>query len=260
MPKVSCALVLNYFNSITHTSLPPHPHLRLLQPCSRRSHLTPPSSSPQSKLSLLADHPRLPLSVLAIIASAFVATRIITWPKNLFLYHPTLAATIAPLATTATIAVRARVSAARAAGPRGGKSALKRCVKLHFALSALATVAALGSVGAIFVNKIRLGKPHFVSIHAKSGVVALALWLAALFVAETRVWADGLPWWRHGRFDYSPRWIWASKTHRRLGTAAYAAMLIAIASGVGLTPYGQQLGARAAIIASLGATGVTMAI
>lgn len=189
-------------------------------------------------------------------ASCFVLASLARWPQNLFLYHPVLAAAAAPLATAATISVRSRVKAARNAPRDEARGILQSRIQIHFVLSMVTTAALVGSVGTIAVNKNRLGRAHLVSAHARCGITALVLWLSALFVAETKVWADGL--WKNGRLHYAPRWLWASKSHRQLGTAAYGAVLLAIASGVAWTPYGRQLAVRPAILTSLALTAAAM--
>jgi len=48
----------------------------------------------------------------------------------------------------------------------------KRAIRLHFGLQALAVVFVMVGVGAIYLNKERHGKPHFVSWHGTLGIIA----------------------------------------------------------------------------------------
>lgn len=199
------------------------------------------------RLQALSPSPRVPDAANTAAACASVAASCVVFatvspkppPTSLFMYHPMLAAGAAPLATLATISVRSRIKAARNS-PKGvaPQNVLKRRIKLHVLLSAAATASLAGGVGAIVVNKNRLARSHLVSAHSKLGAAAVVLWLAALVAAELKVWARGLPSLRNG---YNPRLLWSSKAHRRLGSAAYVALLAAIASGVGMTGYGKTL-------------------
>lgn len=194
------------------------------------------------------------LPAIAVTSSCLTFAVVAKVPKNLFMYHPLLGALVIPTTTMATLAVRSRLRAARLAqeSKGNGREVLKKRVQVHFAFSATATVAAFGAVSAIFANKQRLAKSHFVSVHAKCGLCALLLWLTALAIAERNVWSAGLPGFKNGKFKYQPKWLWSSKTHRVFGTLAYTSMLLAVASGLALTPYGKSLPLqRPALIAIL---------
>lgn len=194
---------------------------------------------------------------VSVASSAFVAASIARPPTNLFLYHPLLAAAIVPLGTASVMTVRSRIAAAK--GADRPRAALEHRVKLHFGFAMASTFCAIASVACIFLNKNRLGKPHLASLHARTGALAVWLWLASLIAAEIKVWAKGLPGWRPGRgFSYNPRFLWASKPHRQLGTAGYAGMLAAVFTGVATTPYGATLPLRSATLVSLGLAAIAM--
>eukprot|EP00635_Sarcinochrysidales_sp_CCMP3193_P008437 CAMPEP_0118901954 /NCGR_PEP_ID=MMETSP1166-20130328/7452_1 /TAXON_ID=1104430 /ORGANISM="Chrysoreinhardia sp, Strain CCMP3193" /LENGTH=220 /DNA_ID=CAMNT_0006841145 /DNA_START=60 /DNA_END=722 /DNA_ORIENTATION=+ len=198
---------------------------------------------------------------VAVTSSVVALSQIAKFPpSNLFLYHPLLAGLVIPTTTAATIAVRSRLRAARLAQETGGKGrdVLVQRIRVHFFLTATATLAAFGAFGAIFANKVKLGKAHFLSVHAKAGLGALVLWVAALSVAEKNVWKNGLPCFRDGKFVYAPRWVWSSKWHKRLGIAAYVAMLAAVATGTALTPYGANLPGQRTALAALLVTALAM--
>jgi len=208
--------------------------------------------------------PSGPKFALALGSSAVVLSQVAKVPTNLFLYHPLLAALIIPSSTAATIAVRSRIEAARAAakdsGSRG-RQVLERRIKAHFAFNVVATLSALGAVSAIAANKARLGKSHLLSTHSRIGAASVVIWLGALLVAEKNVWKNGIPRIVKGRgFVYEPRWKWSSKNHRRLGIAAFYAMICTVASGLLLTPYGKALPGQTTALAALAVTATSMAL
>ena len=72
-------------------------------------------------------------------------------------------------------------------------------------------------MAAVVLNKVRTGGAHLRSQHARVGAAACAVWLAALIVAESEVWREGLP--RPG--NYKPRFLWSNKLHRQLGVVVH---------------------------------------
>ena len=195
------------------------------------------------------------------------------WRLPLFAWHPILltVATL-PLATRALTTVRARVGATAPKPPPGGGGAkaaggsakaaggakarralLIAYVKTHFAMTLCGTLAAAGGIGAVWVHKGRLARPHLASLHARTSAIAIALWLGAYALAELRVWEKVVRTWP---LQYKPKWLWVSDSHRALGTAATVAALAALATGVS-NGYGRRVlgGSGAAVAAANGAIG-----
>ena len=84
-------------------------------------------------------------------------------------------------------------------------------------------------MGAVIANKIQLGRPHLMSLHARGGLLALGLWFAAWVAAELQVWKVQI---RDRRFTYKPRWLWRSDMHRLLGSLTLVVQLAVVGAGV----------------------------
>mmetsp|Transcript_48638 Transcript_48638/g.85950 ORF Transcript_48638/g.85950 Transcript_48638/m.85950 type:complete len:197 (+) Transcript_48638:2-592(+) len=101
----------------------------------------------------------------------------------------------------------------------------------HFVSSASALYIAAVGLMAIYQQKELLAKPHLATLHSWAGVATLLTWLATYLSAQPQVWRDQL---RTRRFSLltNKRWLWASKTHRDLGKAAFMFSLFATGTGL----------------------------
>lgn len=171
---------------------------------------------------------------LAVTAAILQAPSLRTAPP-LFKLHVACLSPIVPLGTAAVLTVRQRAAAGVATGAAGGsptqrRAAVSRQVKRHLVLAAGAMyVAALGLIS-IYRHKNRMGKAHLTTVHSWVGGAAFITWVATYLQAQTHVWA---PLWKQRRWAYEPNLLWASRLHRKLGTAAYALSLAAVGVVVG---------------------------
>ena len=150
-------------------------------------------------------------------------------------------APMVPLGTAAISTVRQRLKPPHK--PLRDRAAKRRRVERlvirHFATSASALYVGVGvGLSTIWRHQTMTGRPHMASLHSWLGVGALGVWGAAYLSAQPHIWRDQI---RARRWEYKPRWLWASVTHRRLGHVAYAAALAAASTG--LLRYGAVFGA-----------------
>jgi len=115
------------------------------------------------------------------------------------------------------------------AGARKRRAEL--CVIRHFFASALALYGSAVGTVAIYRHKLLCGRSHLSSLHSWVGVAALLLWLAAYLAAQPHVWRDQIRARRFSLFT-NKRWLWADAPHRRLGSAAVGASLVALSTGM----------------------------
>ena len=153
-------------------------------------------------------------------------------PPRLFALHVAFMAPMLPLAAAAMVTVRQRLvpSKVKLTGPGARKRRSEWLVIRHFLTSATAAYAASAGVVAIFLHKESRGARHLTTLHSWLGAGTWVIWMAAYAAAQPHVWRDQ---WRARKFSLwtNKRWLWASVTHRRLGTLAYALSLAAYATG-----------------------------
>lgn len=157
-----------------------------------------------------------------------------TGPPRLFALHVACMAPMLPLGAAALSTVRQRLVPPAGAKKLKGEQRRKRgewLVIRHFLTSASALYLSGAGMASIWLHKRAIGKAHLTSVHSWLGVSTWALWLAAYLAAQPHVWRDQL---RARKFSLltNKRWLWASSSHRRLGTIAYALSLAAYCSGM----------------------------
>jgi len=172
--------------------------------------------------------------ILAGLVCFVVLRRLATsGAPRLFALHVGCMAPMLPLGTAAvsTIRQRKRPPAVPIREPGGRKKRAEWLVIRHFFSSAAALYAAAVGLGAIYLQKEALGRPHLQTPHAFAGVLAFGVWLAAYLSAQPHVWRDQI---RARRFSLlrNKRWLWGDKMHRDLGKLAFALSLVAIATGM----------------------------
>jgi hypothetical protein len=151
----------------------------------------------------------------------------------LVVVHVSCMAPMLPMGVAAITTVRERKKPPpiKIANAQARKARVEWLVIRHFFTSAAALYASLVGLLAIWWHKQTLGRVHLVSMHSRTGIAAIFLWLAAYASAQPHVWRDQL---RARRFSLltNKRWLWASSTHRRLGAAAFAVSLLTFANGI----------------------------
>ena len=228
--------------------LAPRLHLAPLAAASTSRRLTPhelnsaKAAAPLQLLSMKAPSSRVPDALIlgkrtwqvglsGIVCAALYRALAIIRPPRLFALHVALMAPMLPLGAAAVITVRQRL-----APPEQKLSGAERkrrsewLVIRHFLASATALYAATGGLVAIYLQKQSRGAAHLTTVHSWLGMGTLVLWLGAYLAAQPNVWRDQ---WRARKFSLltNKRWLWASITHRRFGTVAYAVSLLAYATG-----------------------------
>lgn len=148
--------------------------------------------------------------------------------------------------TLGNVLVRWRILPLPPSYPKGAarKARSGRFILAHALVQNLALLLGAAGAVAMFAHKCSLGQPHLRSLHSALAAFSLAVWFAAWVLAELQVWRDQL---RERRFYYKPRIFWRSGIHRRVGSWAYVAQMLAIAAAV-----------LSSVRSSLGAAGVPL--
>ena len=154
-------------------------------------------------------------------------------PPRLFALHVACMAPMLPLGAATISTVRQRLVQPAGAKLKGLERKMRGewLVIRHFLTSAAALYLSGAGMASIWLHKQTIGKAHLTSVHSWLGVSTWALWLAAYLAAQPHVWRDQL---RARKFSLltNKRWLWASSSHRRFGTIAYALSLAAYCSGM----------------------------
>uniref|UniRef100_A0A7S4MKV1 Cytochrome b561 domain-containing protein n=1 Tax=Odontella aurita TaxID=265563 RepID=A0A7S4MKV1_9STRA len=140
-------------------------------------------------------------------------------------------------------AVRSRIESVKAmkglptASAEDRRGSLLTHIYTHLYLTYATAVFMAVSLISIFRHKANMGKVHFASVHSRVGATSVALLAASYVVAQMKVWA---PMLKRREFKFDPNLLWASRWHKRLGTAASALALGAVATGVGMSAWGRE--------------------
>ena len=179
-------------------------------------------------------------------------------PPRFFMMHVACMAPMLPLGVGAVSTIRQRLvkpPSSKLTEPGARKRRSEWLVIRHFITSASAFYVASAGLYGIWRHKNMIGRAHFRSPHSWLGLTTWLVWMIAYASAQPKVWRDQ---WRDRKFSLwsNKRWLWASVTHRRLGTVAYATSLAAYTTGIlGWKAIGRPLAfACAAAITAIGVT------
>ncbi|GJP53904.1 hypothetical protein CLOM_g13027 [Closterium sp. NIES-68] len=148
------------------------------------------------------------------LASATMAAVFVFCDGSLFGYHP------AALALGFVFLMGEGVIAA--AVGKGRQRPL--WINIHALLQGLAGAAVAGGITAIYLNKERLGKPHFATLHSRLGLAALALFLGIAMGGAVVKYLPGM-----GVVEM------ARRAHKQFGAVAFFMGVAVCINGLRLT-------------------------
>lgn len=225
------------------------------------------------------------VGLAGIVSAALYRALLIIRPPRMFTLHVALMAPMLPLGVAAVVTVRQRLAVPPTSAkpnlsePGARKRRSEWLVIRHFIASASALYAMVGGLVAIYLQKESRGAAHLTSVHSWLGLSTAVLWLGAYLAAQPQVWRDQI---RARKFSLltNKRWLWASASHRRLGTMAYVFSFAAYMSGmlgwaaldprisaaccaavlaIGTTTLGDERGASRGMLAALVAPALVIA-